>query len=150
MSRRLDLTLDDETGGEEHVVSSILDSATKKGAGKARSSKKAAKKAAKKSGAGRARRPGKEQELAAWKLKKTDQRVLKHLQEMKAASRKNPPEGGHCVASIPEIAEACYISPRQVQISTGRLIEAGMLERVGYDFANPDRKSRGTIYKVLV
>ena len=144
MSRRLDLTLDDETGGEEHVVSSILDSATKKGAGKARSSKKAAKKAA------RAGKGGKKGEQAAPKLKKTDQRVLKHLQEMKAASRKNPPEGGHCVASIPEIAESCYISPRQVQISTGRLIEAGMLERVGYDFANPDRKSRGTIYKVLV
>ena len=121
-------------------------SVKKRSAEKTRPSKKSAKKATTKP-AGRA---GKEQQQAAPKMKNTDARVLKHLQELKAASRRNPPEGGDCVASIPDIAAACYISPRQVQISTGRLIEAKMMKRVGYDFANPDRKSRGTIYKVLV
>jgi hypothetical protein len=43
----------------------------------------------------------------------------------------------------------CSISERQVQISTRRLIEAGLLERVGYDLSNPNRTKRGTIYKVV-
>src|SRR5215213_4749281 len=59
-------------------------------------------------------------------------------------------EGETCTASIPQISVACDISTRQVQISTRRLIDAGLLLRVGYDFSNPDRTKRGTIYKVLV
>jgi hypothetical protein len=53
-------------------------------------------------------------------------------------------------SQYPKIAIACKISKRQVQISTKRLIEAGLLERVGYDFGNPDRTKRGTIYRLLI
>jgi DNA-binding Lrp family transcriptional regulator len=78
-------------------------------------------------------------------LKRTDKAVLKYLDEMT-----RPSDGETCIASIPKIASACKISKRQVQISTKRLIEAGLIERVGYDFGNPDRTQRGTIYKLLI
>lgn len=76
-------------------------------------------------------------------LKSTDQAVFKYLAEQTQRS------GETCIASIPSIASACDISERQVQISTRRLIEAGLIARIGYDFSNPDRLKRGTIYKVL-
>jgi DNA-binding Lrp family transcriptional regulator len=77
-------------------------------------------------------------------LKSTDQAVLKYLYELIQDA-----DSATCVASIPKIAGACSISERQVQISTKRLIEAGMIERIGYDFSNPVRSKRGTIYKIL-
>lgn len=78
-------------------------------------------------------------------LRPIDQAVLKYLSEL-------PQDIGRetCTASIPKIASACGISERQVQISTKRLIEVGLLERVGYDFSNPERSKRGSIYKVLI
>jgi hypothetical protein len=57
--------------------------------------------------------------------------------------------GGACTASIPKIAMACKISARQVQLSVGRLVAAHLVEKVGYDLSNADRRKRGTIYKVL-
>jgi hypothetical protein len=76
-------------------------------------------------------------------LKHSDQAVLRYLDGL---ARRG--EGEICTASIPQIASACDISERQVQISTRRLINARLLRRVGYDFSNPDRMKRGTIYKV--
>lgn len=78
-------------------------------------------------------------------LKRTDKAVLKYLVEVTRAG-----DGETCTASIPKIASACKISKRQVQISTKRLIGARLIERVGYDFGNPDRTKRGTIYKLLI
>lgn len=78
-------------------------------------------------------------------LRPTDQTVLKYLSELTLNG------GGECcTASIPKIASACCISERQVQISTKRLIDVELLERIGYDFSNPDRSKRGSIYKVLL
>jgi hypothetical protein len=71
--------------------------------------------------------------------------ILQYLFELKC-------DGGRelCIASIPQISGVCELSERQVQISTRRLITANLLERVGYDLGNPNRKKRGTIYKVLI
>lgn len=77
-------------------------------------------------------------------LKPTDHAVLSFLEELIQASGSDT-----CTASIPSIAAACNISPRQVQISTGRLIEAGFISRIGYDFGNAVRSKRGTKYKLL-
>ena len=77
-------------------------------------------------------------------LKRTDKAILEYLQEMALAGN-----GETCKASIPKIANACNVSERQVQISTRRLIVSGLLIRVGYDFSNPNRQQRGTVYKVV-
>lgn len=77
-------------------------------------------------------------------LKRTDKAVLKYISEVTQATGRET-----CTVSIPKIACACKISKRQVQISTKRLIEAKLIERVGYDFSNPARTQRGTIYKLL-
>jgi predicted transcriptional regulator len=84
-------------------------------------------------------------EYGQFSLKRTDKAVLKYRDEIT-----QPSNGEICKASIPQIASACKISKRQVQISTKRLIEAGLIERLGYDFGNPDRTQRGTIYKLLI
>jgi hypothetical protein len=78
-------------------------------------------------------------------LKRTDRAVLKYLDEITKVGGRDT-----CTASIPKIASVCKISKRQVQIITKRLIQAGLIERVGYDFGNPDRTKRGTIYKLLI
>jgi len=78
-------------------------------------------------------------------LRSTDRAMLSHLDELRRAQR-----GNICKASIPNIALACGISQRQVQVSASRLIKAGLLERIGYDFSNTKRRARGTIYKVLI
>ncbi|MDQ3816527.1 MAG: helix-turn-helix domain-containing protein, partial [Acidobacteriota bacterium] len=78
-------------------------------------------------------------------LRPTDRAVLLYLNEL----RKNGKSDTFTVG-IPTIAAACSISPRQVQVSTGRLIKADLLERIGYDFGNVDRSRRGTKYKLLV
>jgi DNA-binding Lrp family transcriptional regulator len=78
-------------------------------------------------------------------LKSTDQNVLEYLNELILNNDRE-----NCTVSIPKIASACNISERQVQISTRRLIDAGLIKRIGYDLSNPDRSKRGTIYKVLL
>lgn len=75
-------------------------------------------------------------------LKQSDQAIWRHFKELSQ-------EGDVCRASIPKIARACRLSQRQVQISVGRLIEAGLIKRVAYDFGNADRAKRGSIYKLL-
>jgi hypothetical protein len=77
-------------------------------------------------------------------LRRTDRAVLKYLDRLTERGK-----GNTCKTTNRRIASACEISERQVQISTGRLIDAGLLKRLNYDFANPDLAKRGTIYKVL-
>src|ERR1044071_5307423 len=95
-------------------------------------------------------------------LKASDRAVLRHLRERARAGngetcmisiprileRARAGNGETCMISIPRIANACDISERQVQISTRRLIDARLIERLGYDFSNPDRSKRGTLYRV--
>jgi len=83
------------------------------------------------------------QRLAA--LRPTDRAVLLYLDKLRKDRKSDT-----CTVSIPAIAAACSISPRQVQVSTGRLIKVGLLKRIGYDFGNIDRSQRGTKYKLLV
>jgi ABC-type iron transport system FetAB ATPase subunit len=59
-------------------------------------------------------------------------------------------EGDTCTAGHNAIARAAEVSPRQVPICIDRLISEGLIERVGYDFGNPDRSHRGSIYRVLI
>jgi DNA-binding Lrp family transcriptional regulator len=87
---------------------------------------------------------GSKKKVSEVTLRRSDQAVLKYFNE---STRRGGRET--CTASIPEIASACSISERQVQISTRRLIEAGLVERVGYDLSNADRSKRGTVYKLL-
>ena len=84
------------------------------------------------------------------KLSKSDKKVLGELSRLRDENTERLEGGADCVASIPEIAEACSISPRQVQESTKRLIAAGLIKRVAYDFGNSDRGKRGTLFKVQV
>lgn len=79
------------------------------------------------------------------RLKSTDRAAPSHLDELRQAGG-----GDICTASIPTIADACNVSLRQVQISTGRLVKAGLLRRIGYDFGNVVRSHRGTKYKLLM
>jgi hypothetical protein len=78
-------------------------------------------------------------------LKPSDQAVFRYLAELQRAGNEET-----CTSGIPTIAAACNISARQVQISARRLIKAGLLNRVGYDFGNIIRARRGTIYRVLI
>jgi DNA-binding Lrp family transcriptional regulator len=77
-------------------------------------------------------------------LRSTDRAVLLYLNQLCREK-----EDSTCTVSFPTIADACDISERQAQISTGRLIKAGLLKRIGYDFGNVVRSCRGTKYKLL-
>lgn len=76
-------------------------------------------------------------------LKRSDQAVLSYLDQLRG-------DGDICTAGHNAIARAAEVSPRQVQICIDRLIKENLLERVGYDFGNPDRSHRGSIYRVLL
>jgi hypothetical protein len=78
-------------------------------------------------------------------LTQSDIAVLNYLDKLAREGRRDA-----CTASIPRMADACGISERQVQISVKRLIDAELIERLGYDFSNANRAKRGTIYKVLL
>lgn len=77
-------------------------------------------------------------------LRQTDNEVFSYLNKLCG-------ENGNrtCTISLPAIATACDISERQAQVSTGRLIKAGLLKRIGYDFGNAVRSQRGTKYRLL-
>jgi hypothetical protein len=77
------------------------------------------------------------------RLKRTDRAVLLYLDQLRG-------EGNTCTAGHNAIAYAAEVSPRQVQTCIVRLIEEGLLERIGYDFGNPDRSQRGSIYRLLI
>jgi len=77
-------------------------------------------------------------------LKKTDDNVFSYLNKLCGENGDRT-----CTVSLPAIAAACDISERQAQVSTGRLIEAGLVKRTGYDFGNAVRSRRGTKYRLL-
>ncbi|HEX8096515.1 MAG TPA: hypothetical protein VF507_00705 [Pyrinomonadaceae bacterium] len=135
--KRLELEL--ETGGPaagDHPASKMF-----AGAPKRKAQRTGAKTAQGKKGAITVSQAGIRAAYRA--LKRSDRDVIDYLKRLQGSR-------GSCKASIPGIAGACNISERQVQISTQRLIEAEMLERLGYDLGNPNRAERGTIYKVLI
>lgn len=76
-------------------------------------------------------------------LKRSDRAVLSYLDRLRG-------EGDTCTAGHNAIARSASVSPRQVPICIDRLIKEGLLERIGYDFGNPKRSRRGSIYRVLI
>lgn len=82
-------------------------------------------------------------------LKPTDKVVLDYLRELRQAQKADRNDG-LCTISIPRLAKACNISPRQVQRTGDRLADKGLLKRVDYDLGNADRKKRGTNYKIFI
>lgn len=91
-----------------------------------------------------ARRMGAHKRSELTVLMRTDDEVFSYLNKL---CREN--EDRTCTVSLPAIANACDISERQAQVSTGRLIKAGLLKRTGYDFGNTIRSRRGTKYRLL-
>jgi DNA-binding Lrp family transcriptional regulator len=55
-----------------------------------------------------------------------------------------------CTIGFPRLATRCNISPKQVQISVGRLEKRGLIKRVGSDFSNRNIANRGNIYEILL
>jgi hypothetical protein len=53
-----------------------------------------------------------------------------------------------CRVGLERLAKACNIGKRQISTSLDRLVKIGLVERVGADFGNPNKKDRGGIYKV--
>jgi hypothetical protein len=91
-----------------------------------------------------ARKPGANKRRKVTTLRQTDDEVFSHLDKLCGENGDRT-----CIVSLPAIAVACDISERQAQVSTGRLIQAGLLKRTGYDFGNADRSRRGTKYRLL-
>ena len=152
MNRKLSITIPSDGEADDSTAKEMFGSAKRGATGRAalpsatavktvRRSASGEKSAARK---GRAQRNGHGEGNAYDSLLPTDQRVFDYLDAL-------PRErgSGSVVASIPDIHEACAISLRQVQISTDRLCQAGLIERAGYDFGNPVRKKRGTHFKIL-
>lgn len=78
-------------------------------------------------------------------LKLNDQVVLNYLRALCLVS------GTHNTTApvgYATIARHCGICPRQAQVCCSRLVAGGHLQRVGCDVTNPDRKQRGTVYRV--
>src|SRR5215210_6057115 len=90
------------------------------------------------------RKPGADKQRKVTPLRQTDDEVFSYLNKLCGENGDKT-----CTVSLPAIAAACDISERQAQVSTGRLIEAGLLKRTGYDFGNAVRSRRGTKYKLL-
>lgn len=143
--RNLDLELEEETEArEDHPARRIFSGAKGRSAA---SKKSGATRSASKSGRRKkvsrvitVEASGIKQAYAA--SKRSDRDVYDYLKGKQAG-------GKAVVAGIPEIASSAGVSARQVQISIGRLIQVGLLERLGYDFGNADLSKRGTIYKVI-
>lgn len=55
-----------------------------------------------------------------------------------------------CKVTAETLSEACNITSRQVPRSTQRLVARGLIEVVGHDFSNPNKRERGTIYRMLL
>lgn len=137
------------TGGARHPASVFFEKEKAGGNGAGAGGIKRAPAAKKAGGKARTVKRGRRSEVeapsgiyAALGLPDTDARVLQFLDTMRRAE-----DGGtSCTVGIPRIAEGSGVSPRQVQISVDRLIEAGYFKRAGYDFGNPDRSKRGATY----
>jgi hypothetical protein len=77
-------------------------------------------------------------------LKRTDRRVFESLLKLTRGRRDKT-----CVVDRTEMSGLADVSERAVWNSYERLIEAGLIERLGYDYSNPDVTKRGTKIKVL-
>jgi DNA-binding Lrp family transcriptional regulator len=55
-----------------------------------------------------------------------------------------------CTIGFPRLATRCNISPKQAQISIGRLEKRGLIRRNGSDFGNRNVAERGNIYEVFL
>ncbi|MGA9773116.1 MAG: hypothetical protein WBV94_29065 [Blastocatellia bacterium] len=55
-----------------------------------------------------------------------------------------------CTVGFPRLAKRCNISPKQVQISVGRLEKRALIKRMGSDFGNRNIAERGNIYEVYL
>ena len=56
----------------------------------------------------------------------------------------------NCTIGFPRLATRCNISPKQAQISVGRLEKRGLIKRTGSDFGNRNVNERGNIYEVFL
>jgi hypothetical protein len=72
-----------------------------------------------------------------------DQAVLWRLYRLTRGHRSDT-----CRVGLEKLGKACNIGKRQVSTSLDRLVKTGLVERVGADFGNPNKKDRGGIYKV--
>jgi DNA-binding Lrp family transcriptional regulator len=55
-----------------------------------------------------------------------------------------------CTIGFPRLATRCNISPKQAQISIGRLEKRGLIKRTGSDFGNRNVAERGNIYEIFL
>lgn len=55
-----------------------------------------------------------------------------------------------CRVGLQTLATACNISKKQAQRSVDKLIGRGLVERVGYDLGNRQKKERGSILRILL
>ena len=55
-----------------------------------------------------------------------------------------------CTIGFPRLATRCNISPKQAQISVGRLEKRGLISRLGSDFGNRNVAERGNIYQIFL
>jgi len=78
-------------------------------------------------------------------LELSDQSVLSRLYRLTWGFHRDT-----CTVSNATLGDACNISSKQVQRSAHRLQQRGLIEVLGYDFDNPDKKKRGVIYRMLL
>ena len=78
-------------------------------------------------------------------LELSDQVVLMRLYRLSWGHHRET-----CKVATETLAEACNIHPRQVPRCTKRLAARGLIEVVNHDFNNPDRRQRGTTYRMLL
>ncbi len=78
-------------------------------------------------------------------LELSDQAVLQRLYRLSRGFHRDT-----CKVTAETLAEACNITSRQVPRSTQRLVARGLIEILGHDFSNPNKRERGTIYQMLL
>ncbi len=78
-------------------------------------------------------------------LELSDQAVLQRLYRLSRGFHRDT-----CKVTAETLAVACNITSRQVPRSTQRLVARGLIEIIGHDFSNPNKRERGTIYRMLL
>lgn len=78
-------------------------------------------------------------------LELSDQAVLLRLFRLTRGFHKDT-----CKVTAETLATSCNITSRQIPRSTQRLVARGLIEVIGHDFSNPNKRERGTIYRMLL
>ncbi len=78
-------------------------------------------------------------------LELSDQAVLLRLYRLTRGFHRDT-----CKVTAETLAEACNVTSRQIPRSTRRLVARGLIEIAGHDFSNPNKRERGTIYRMLL